>query len=69
MFHLSAGCQQGEGIRCTVERRSMYRREVVWLDADALYAFKDRGFGGKVGLPYILRPIPKPNRGFAPSRY
>jgi hypothetical protein len=33
------------GIRCSVERRSMYRIRVVWLEVDALYAFKGGGFG------------------------
>ena len=29
-----------EGTRCGVESRSMYRTQVVWLEADALYAFE-----------------------------
>ena len=38
------------GIRRSVERCSMYRIRVVWLEVDALYAFKGGGFGEEVGL-------------------
>lgn len=28
----------------------MYRTKVVWLGADAFYAFQSRGFGGQIGV-------------------
>jgi len=31
----------------------MYRTQVVWLEVDALYAFKGGGFGEEVGLAWV----------------
>ena len=39
-----------QGTRRSVERRSMYRTQVVWLEADALYAFEGRQYGGEIRI-------------------
>jgi len=33
-------------------------RELIKEDADALYAFKSRGFGGEIGLVTVNTPLP-----------
>ena len=35
-----------------VYRKAPLRRGVLLVDADALYAFKSRGFGGEIGVNY-----------------
>ena len=33
-------------------------RELIKEDADALYAFKSKGFGGEIGLVTVNTPLP-----------